>query len=107
MNSSALKTNTSFKTEPVLFSIFHKAETEYRQIEQMFDMLGWQELPNEIKLAIEEDVKGYIDELHGHYSTNCPFVQRRRERVDYWVNSYLDGVCTSDTASEALKVKSL
>lgn len=104
MNTSIVKTGTLLKSEPLLFSIFHKAETEYRQIEQMFALLGWQELPNEIKLNIEEDVKGYIDELHGRYSTSCKLVQSRRERVDFWVNSYLDGVCTSDTAAEALKV---
>jgi hypothetical protein len=107
MNNSALKKTTSFKTEPVLFSIFHKAETEFRQIEEMFDMLGWGDLPNQLKLAIEEDVKGYIDELHGNYSSSCSLVQRRRESVDFWVNSYLDGVCTLDTASDALKVKQM
>lgn len=107
MNNSALKSSSTFKTEPALFSIFHKAETEFRQIEQMFSMLGWGDLPNELKLAIEEDVKGYIDELHGNYSTNCPLVQRRRESVDFWINSYRDGVCTLDTASGALKVKTL
>ena len=107
MNNSAIKTTTSFKAEPLLFSIFHKAEAEYLQIEQMFAMLGWEELPNEIKLNIEEDVKGYIDELHGNYSTNCPHIQRRRESVDFWVNSYIDGVCTLDTAAQALKVNGL
>lgn len=107
MNNSAIKSTAVFKSEPALYSIFHKAEAEFRQIEQMFVMLGWGELPNEIKLVIEEDVKGYIDELHGNYSTNCPLVQRRRESVDFWVNSYLDGLCTTDTAAEALKVKTL
>jgi hypothetical protein len=28
--------------------------------------------PGELKLTIEEDVKGYIDELHGSYCTSCP-----------------------------------
>ncbi len=106
MAHSALK-SASLKTEPVLYSIFHKAETEYRQIEQMFLMLGWGRLPAELKLAIEDDVKGYIDELHGTYCTSCPLVQRRRESIDFWVSSYTDGVCTLDTAVDALKVKRL
>jgi hypothetical protein len=106
MAQSALR-SASYKTEPALFSIFHKAETEYRQIEQMFLMLGWGRLPAELKLVIEDDVKGYIDELHGSYCTSCPLVQLRRERVDFWVNSYIDGVCTLDTAVDALKVKRL
>lgn len=106
MTNAALK-NQTVKTEPVLQSIFLKAENEYRQIQEMFNLLGWGGLPDELKYEIEEDVKGYIDELHGKYSTHCPFVQRRRERVDFWVNSLLDGLCTADTAIEALKVKSL
>lgn len=106
MAQSALS-SASFKTEPILFSIFHKAETEHRQVEQMFLMLGWGHLPGELKLVIEDDVKGYIDELHGSYCTSCPLVQRRRESIDFWINSFLDGVCTLDTAVEALKMKRL
>ncbi|MEX0649237.1 MAG: hypothetical protein WEA56_01925 [Balneolaceae bacterium] len=106
MKNTALKTQNA-KTEPVLRSIFLKAEAEYLQIEHMFNLLGWGDLPGELKFEIEEDVKGYVDELNGNYSTFCPFVQKRRERVDFWVNSLLDGLCTTETAVEALKVKSL
>ena len=107
MTNAALKTNQHAQTEPALHSIFLKAEIEYQEIEQMFELLGWGELPAEVKLAVEEDVKGYIDELQGNYSTNCPFVQKRRERVDYWVNTLLDGFCTTATAVSALKRKTL
>lgn len=107
MKSTALKKSRPAKTETVLLSIFKKAEAEFREVEQMFSLLGWDSLPNQLKLVIEEDVKGYIDELNGCYSTNSIFVQRRRESVDFWVNSYMDGICTLDTALQALKVEIL
>lgn len=100
-----LKKRITNRTEPVILSIFHKAEKEHRQIEEMFDLLGWSSLPEQLKIVIEEDVKGYVDELQGQYCTSCHYVQRRRESVDFWVNSYLDGICSLDTATEALKFK--
>jgi hypothetical protein len=90
--------------KPALLSVFKKAEKEYRQTQEMFDLLGWGELPAELKFTIEDDVKGYVDELHGRYSTHCPLVQRRRESVDFWVKSYMDEICSLETAVDALKV---
>jgi hypothetical protein len=58
-------------------------------------------------MVIEEDVKGYIDELRGQYCTNSEWVQRRRESVDFWVNSYLDGICDEATATDSLRIKKL
>lgn len=107
MKSSALKKSRSTKVQPALLSIFKKAEADFKELEQMFSMLGWVTLPGQLKLVIEEDVKGYIDELQGNYSTNSSLVQRRRESVDFWVNSYRDGICTLDTAVKALKVEML
>ncbi|MCC5915582.1 MAG: hypothetical protein JJU46_14500 [Balneolaceae bacterium] len=88
-----------------IFSIFRKAAIEYRKTQQMFEMMGWGELPEELKLTIEQDVKGYVDELEGSYCTSCAYVQRRRKRVDYWVNCFLDGICSEKTAVDALRVK--
>ena len=101
--NAALKTPRRFQATPVLRSIFREAELEHRSIIQMFDLMGWGELPEELKFTIKEDVKGYIDELHGEYSTNCLLVQRRRESVDFWVNSYKDSLCSLETALKALK----
>lgn len=105
--NAALKKPQRFQAAPVLRSIFREAELEHRSIIQMFDLLGWGELPEELKFIIKEDVKGYIDELHGEYSTNCPLVQRRRESVDFWVNSYKDSLCSLETALKALKTTRL
>ncbi|PWN06243.1 hypothetical protein [Rhodohalobacter mucosus] len=107
MTNQAVKTKPVFRAEPILRSIFRKAEVEYKKTDETFRMLGWSELPTELKIAIEDDVKGYVEELAGSYSTNCPFVQKRRESIDFWINSYLDGICTLDTAMEALRLKRL
>ncbi|WP_234573131.1 hypothetical protein [Rhodohalobacter sp. 614A] len=107
MTNAAKKLNLVTKHEPILISIFRKAEKEYKELEEMFSLIGWGDLPDELKFAIETDVKGYIDELNGRYSTTCAGVQRRRESVDFWVNSYLDGICSLDTALNALKVTKL
>lgn len=107
MTNAAKKMSLARKHEPILISIFQKAEKEYRELEEMFNLIGWGELPDELKFAIESDVKGYIDELNGRYSTTCAGVQRRRESVDFWVNSYLDGICSLNTALDALRVTKL
>ncbi len=107
MMNTALKISRNFRPEPVLRSIFREAELEHRQIQQMFDLLGWGDLPEDLKYIIKEDVKGYIDELRGSYSTNCPLVQRRRESVDFWVNSFKDEICSLESALGALKTTQL
>jgi len=105
--NAALKTQSPFRPEPVLRSILREAELEHLQIQQMFGLLGWGNLPEDLKYMIKEDVKGYIDELQGNYSTNCPQVQRRRESVDFWVNSYNDGICSLQSTLDALKTTRL
>lgn len=105
--NTALKSPQRFQPEPVLRSIFKEAELEHRSILKMFNLLGWGDLPEDLKYTIKDDVKGYIDELNGEYSTNCPLVQRRRESVDFWVNSFQDGICSLESAIEALKTTRL
>lgn len=107
MVKSALKIRKKFNAEPILRSIFNEAAIEHHQTEQMFRLLGWGDLPVELKLLIKEDVKGYVDELNGQYASCCPLVQRRRESVDFWVNSFKDGICSLETALEALKTNRL
>ncbi len=89
---------------PMLVSILKKVELEKRKSDEIFQTLGWENLPSELKFEIEEDVIGYYNELHGQYSTNCEFVQRRRESVDFWVKSYMDRLCSLETAIDSLKV---
>lgn len=94
-------------TRPDLLSIFRKAANDYREMDEMFQLLGWSELPLSLKLVIEDDIRGYTDELKGRYSTNCPAVQRRRESIEFWVKSYLNELCSLETALHSLKVNRL
>lgn len=89
---------------PILVSIFKKVDIEKRKAEEMFQALGWDDLPSELKFEIEDDIIGFYNELHGQYSTNCEFVQRRRESVDFWVKSYMDQLCSLETAVDSLRV---
>lgn len=107
MMNAAKKTTRKTAKKAALLSIIKKAEKEQSRTEQMFGLLGWGELPAELKFVIAEDVKGYIDELEGSYSTSCGLVQRRRESVDFWVKSYMDNLCSLETAVDALKITRL
>lgn len=91
--------------EPVLRKALIDAENDHRELEQMFELMGWENLPDELKFEIKDDVKSYTDELNGFYSSCDPFVLRRRESVDFWIRSYVDGICTLDTAVKALRIR--
>jgi|SRR5690625_4052521 len=93
--------------EPVLRSVLKKAEREHRELQKMFGLMGWGDLPDALKIEIKEDVSAMLDELRGHYSSCDPHVDRRRKRVTYWVTCYRDGICSLQTAVEALRVRSL
>src|SRR5690625_6140361 len=88
--NSCSKPKSRTITRPYLLSIIRKAANDYRDMDEMFQLLGWSELPLSLKLVIEDDIRGYTDELKGRYSTNCPAVQRRRESIEFWVKSYLN-----------------
>lgn len=107
MMNAAKKTTRKTAKKAALLSIIKKTEKEQNRTEQMFGLLGWEELPAELKFVITEDVKGYIDELEGSYSTSCSLVQRRRESVDFWVKSYMDNLCSLETAVDSLKITRL
>ncbi len=93
--------------EPVLRKVLKEAEREHRQLQEMFELMGWGDLPDALKIEIKDDVSAMVDELEGQYSSCDPHVARRRKRVVHWVNSFLDGICSLRTAVEALRVKPL
>lgn len=107
MNATRKITNKKRKNETAILTIFKKAELEQKQSDEMFDLLGWSSLPADLKFEIEEDVKGYYDELNGLYSTSCEYVQRRRESVDFWVKSFKDGLCSLQTAINSLRANKI
>lgn len=99
--------HTTFDVEPVLRKAFLEAKKEHRELQEMFELMGWGDLPDALKIEIKNDVSAMVDELKGQYSSCDPYVKRRRERVTYWVSCYRDGICSLHTAIDALKVKKL
>ncbi|HET8864596.1 MAG TPA: hypothetical protein VFM80_02790 [Gracilimonas sp.] len=92
---------------PLLKRIKKEGRREFTEMQQAFDLLGWGNLPDELKIEINEDVKFMVQELKGRFSSCDPFVKRRRESVHYWVSSFQDGICSLETATKVLKVKPL
>ena len=74
---------------------------------EMVKMLGWNDLPDRMVESIESDLIGFHDELTGRFATCSHGVRDRRKSVVFWVENYLNGICTYDTAFQMLKVKSL
>lgn len=98
---------STFNVEPVLRKAFIEAEKEHEELQEMFKLMGWSRIPDALKIEIKDDVSAMVDELQGQYSSCDPYVERRRKSVTYWVNCYLDGICSLNTAIKALKVKKL
>ena len=92
---------------PLLKRIERESQNEYAEMQQAFDLMGWGNLPDELKIEINQDVKFMVEELKGRFSSCDPFVKRRRESIHYWVSCFQDGICTLDAAVKALKVKPL
>jgi len=114
MTSNALKnlsennkiTHPNFAV-PLLKRINKEGRQEFEEMQQAFELMGWGDLPDRLKMEIYEDVKFMVMELKGLFSSCDPYVKRRRESVHYWVSSFQDGICELDTALEALKVRPL
>lgn len=97
--TTALKLNFDYPVlQPVQLNRFDKRATE------IVELLGWQELPDRLIEAIEADLIGFHDELTGRYCTNDAGVRNRRRTVRYWIDNYLNGICTYDTAMQMLKI---
>ncbi|MFH5833629.1 hypothetical protein ACG2F4_14200 [Halalkalibaculum sp. DA3122] len=99
--------NDTFQIEPVLRKVLVDAEQDHQELQEMFQLMGWGDLPDKLKIEIKDDVSAMIEELRGQYSTCDSFVQKRRQSVTYWVSCYRDGICSLETAIQALKVRKL
>ena len=106
--STKLKNTTishSMFAVPLLNRIRQESKEEYEDMQQAFTLMGWGNLPDELKMEIYNDVRFMVQELKGLYCSADPHVERRRETVHYWVSCYQDGICTLETAVKALKIK--
>lgn len=98
------QTVNNVQTKPLLQSIFREAQQEYQQLEEIFRLMGWSDLPDALKIEIKDDVAAMVAELEGRYSTCDPHVLNRRKSVTYWVDMYRNGVCSLNTAIDSLKM---
>ena len=92
---------------PLLNRIKKESRQEYAEMQQAFELMGWENLPDELKIEINNDVKFMVEELKGRFSSCDPFVKRRRESIHYWVSCFQDGICSLNAAINALRVKPL
>lgn len=77
---------------------------ENPRLNEIYDALGWGDLPYKLKFVIASDVVGYYDELMGLYSTCDPGVIARRKRVAYWIENYRNHIASLETTLEALRI---
>jgi hypothetical protein len=100
---NALIDTRQFDVAPLLTKVSQEAEREHQKLQEVFSMLGWEDIPDALKIEIKDDVSAMADELEGHYSTCDPAVTKRRQRVAYWVDTFRYGMCSLQTAIEALR----
>jgi len=91
--------------DTILEQVLRDAQREHHRLQQIFEVMGWGELPDALKIEIKDDVQGMVDELEGRYSSCDPHVHARRKSVVYWVNAYRDGICSLETAIDVLKIR--
>jgi len=105
--SRVIKKNKNPFIRPLLTRISNESEWDYQELQQVFQLLGWHKVPDILKVEIYDDVRVMVEELRGNYSSCDPYVYNRRNRVHYWVQSFLDGTSSLKTAIQALKIHSL
>lgn len=99
--------NTALFAVPVLKRIQQESIEEYNEMQEAFNLMGWGDLPDALKIEIHQDIKFMVEELKGRFSSCDPYVKNRRESIHYWVSNYQHGICSLETAIDALKVKPL
>ncbi len=102
-----IKRNKNRFINPLLDRLHQESEREYNDLQQAFELMGWGNLPDSLKIEIYDDVKAIVHELQGSYSSCDPFVKNRRNRIYYWIQLFLDGVSSLETTIEVLKVSRL
>ncbi|MDZ7806547.1 MAG: hypothetical protein U5K71_05485 [Gracilimonas sp.] len=110
-NALSTYTHSQSKTRlfalPILKRIERESREDYTEMQEAFELMGWEDLPDSLKVEIRDDIKFMVEELKGRFSSCDPYVKRRRQTVTYWVSCYQDGICSLEAAIKALKVKSL
>lgn len=83
--NTALKLSAQ-STSPALDVILNTRRQE--QLEEMYQLFGWCDLPQSIKHAIDDDMVNFYDELYGRYTDTTPETKARKKRITYWIHFY-------------------
>jgi len=70
---------------------------------EMFHSLGWSDLKPRIKAIIEPDIHEYVRTLLDGEPINSAKEQRRRQ-ILYWIEAFRSGMCSEETALDALRL---
>jgi hypothetical protein len=106
--TSSRTSATPSDTAPSIASqVLDRASRMHRDLDQILELMGWNTVPAELITDILDDISAFADELKGAYSTVCPYVIRRRQSIDFWIRSVMEGACSVGTAREALRVTRL
>lgn len=69
---------------------------------EVLNELGWSDMPARLISAIDRDLELFIDEYKGNYTTVDDETRQRRNKIQYWINNYKEGICDLETAEFAL-----
>ncbi|HKJ33128.1 MAG TPA: hypothetical protein VKA34_14925 [Balneolales bacterium] len=105
MTTAVKLNNQQLAHTSALTKVSTDRDNEDQALNEIYEAMGWGDLPYRLKFEIALDVVGFYDELRGMYSTRDPFVLARRKRVIYWINNYRAGNCSLQTILNALKIK--
>ena len=104
-NTKARTSPAKLFVAPLLHRIKKDGETEYLEMQEVFQLMGWTHLPDTLKIEIYNDVKFMIQELKGFFCSCDPYVEARRNTVHFWVSSFQDGICSLEAAINGVKNK--
>lgn len=83
--------------------LLEQAARSQNDLRDVLGLLGWDDLPVRLLLAVFDDLTAFALELKGEYASVCPFVRQRRKSVDHWIACWKEGLCSLDTAVQALQ----
>lgn len=70
--------------------------------QELFELLGWNDIPQSIKALIQNDVKDFALEVLVPFTSIAPEKLERKQRIRYWMRQFKAGYCSESTVVEML-----
>lgn len=77
-------------------------ESAISEHQELLELLGWDELPQEVIALISEDLQNYATELEERYSARDRTSRSRRSSIRYWIEQYRAGVVDGEALLDIL-----